>query len=190
MHATKQGSDINGSLTPAIAGLVLLDAQNRVMYHNPEAAKILSFPSQDKKPNRTVDVPPPELLSFLMPAKAGSGPAFYADFKSGKRLYGCRVFVLEHNSGKSAHAITGILLERMTPGAVDISAMAKQFRLTGREQETIGLLTLGLTTKEIAARMNISPNTVKAFFRLVMTKMAVTTRAGIVGKIARLHLLG
>jgi DNA-binding NarL/FixJ family response regulator len=53
-----------------------------------------------------------------------------------------------------------------------------------REQETVELLTLGLTSKEIASRMNISPNTVKAFFRMVMTKMAVTTRAGIVGKIA------
>ena len=191
MHAIKQASDLNGTLTPASAGLVLLDAQNRVVYHNPEAAKILSFPSPDKKkPNRTVDVLPPELLSSVMPAKPGSRPAFSADFKSGKRRYGCRVFVLEHNSGKSAHAMTGILLERMAPETVDIMAVAKQFRLTEREQETVGLLTLGLTTKEIAGRMDISPNTVKAFFRMVMTKMAVSTRAGIVGKIAGIRLLG
>ena len=86
--------------------------------------------------------------------------------------------------------MTGILLERMAPDSVDISAVAKQFRLTQREQETVGLLTLGLTSKEIASRMNISPNTVKAFFRLVMTKMAVSTRSGIVGKIARMEPLG
>jgi len=41
----------------------------------------------------------------------------------------------------------------------------------------------GLTSKEIAARMNISPNTVKAFLRLVMVKMKVSTRSGIAGKI-------
>jgi hypothetical protein len=34
--------------------------------------------------------------------------------------------------------------------------------------------------------MNISPNTVKAFLRLVMTKAGVTTRAGLVGQMAGL----
>jgi DNA-binding CsgD family transcriptional regulator len=34
--------------------------------------------------------------------------------------------------------------------------------------------------------MNVSPNTVKTFFRLVMMKMGVNTRAGIVGKLARM----
>jgi hypothetical protein len=40
----------------------------------------------------------------------------------------------------------------------------------------------GLTTKEIAARIRISPNTVKSFLRSIMLKMGVTTRSGIVGK--------
>jgi DNA-binding CsgD family transcriptional regulator len=31
--------------------------------------------------------------------------------------------------------------------------------------------------------MKISPNTVKAFIRLVMVKMSVSTRSGIIGKI-------
>ena len=41
----------------------------------------------------------------------------------------------------------------------------------------------GLTSKEIAVRMKISPNTVKAFLRLVMVKMKVSTRSGIAGKL-------
>jgi DNA-binding CsgD family transcriptional regulator len=41
----------------------------------------------------------------------------------------------------------------------------------------------GLTSKEIAERMKISPSTVKAFLRLVMVKMSVSTRSGIVGKV-------
>ena len=55
--------------------------------------------------------------------------------------------------------------------------------LTPREQETIQLLMEGLTSKEIAERMKISPSTVKAFLRLVMVKMGVSTRSGIVGKL-------
>jgi DNA-binding CsgD family transcriptional regulator len=61
--------------------------------------------------------------------------------------------------------------------------VSSQFGLTRREQETIQLLLQGLTSKEIAERMGISPNTVKAFLRLVMVKMGVSTRSGIVGKI-------
>jgi len=45
------------------------------------------------------------------------------------------------------------------------------------------LLSEGLTSKEIAVKMNISPNTVKAFLRFIMLKLGVTTRSGILGKI-------
>ena len=172
-------------LTPATAGLVLLDAQNRMVYHNPEAANILVFPGQDGRTNGpVVDVLPRELQAALSKSDSRSrSTSSLADFRSGKRRYKCRVFVLAP-PGRPAQATTAILLERSTPVFRDVSALARQFRLTLREQETVELLTLGLTSKEIASRMNISPNTVKAFFRMVMTKMAVTTRAGIVGKIA------
>ncbi len=60
--------------------------------------------------------------------------------------------------------------------------MAEQFHLTSREREAVEFLSEGLTSKEIAQRMGISPNTVKVFLRLVMIKMGVSTRAGIVAK--------
>ena len=41
----------------------------------------------------------------------------------------------------------------------------------------------GLRSKEIALRMQISPNTVKTFLRLVMLKMGVSTRSGIVRRV-------
>jgi len=47
--------------------------------------------------------------------------------------------------------------------------------------EALEYLIQGLTSKEIAERMHISVNTVKAFLRLIMVKMGVTTRSGIVG---------
>jgi hypothetical protein len=49
----------------------------------------------------------------------------------------------------------------------------------------VEFLLQGLTSKEIANRMNISVNTVKAFLRLIMVKMNVSTRSGIAGKVAR-----
>ncbi len=76
-------------------------------------------------------------------------------------------------------------MERSYSKPAKVSEIAEQFRLTHREKEIVELLTLGLTSKEIATRMNVSPNTVKTYFRLIMGKMAVSTRSGIVGKIAR-----
>ena len=61
--------------------------------------------------------------------------------------------------------------------------LSERFGLTPRERETVKLLLQGLTSKEIAAQMGISSNTVKAFVRLVMIKMGVSTRSGIAGKI-------
>jgi len=86
------------------------------------------------------------------------------------------------NSGAEA-VENAIKIARAHTGRAGVIAFEDAFH--GRT-----LLTLGLTSKEIASRMNISPNTVKAFFRMVMTKMLVSTRSGIVGKIARMTPVG
>jgi DNA-binding CsgD family transcriptional regulator len=74
-----------------------------------------------------------------------------------------------------------LLIER-NPVSGDLFAIAEKFNLTRREYEAVQHLALGMTSKEIAARMGISPNTVKAFLRLAMIKTGVTNRSGIIGK--------
>jgi DNA-binding CsgD family transcriptional regulator len=177
------------ALTSSNAGLILLDAQNRIVYRNNEALRILAY-GQVKA--TTADSLLRILQSLLRLSDSSihgfsSTPFKSAGFKSGRRHYMTRSFALAHRSGRPEDAVTGILLERVAPRSLGISAAAEQYRLTPREQETVEMLTLGLTSKEIASRMKISPNTVKAFFRLVMTKMEVSTRSGIVGKIARMQ---
>lgn len=76
-----------------------------------------------------------------------------------------------------------VLLERRSDHSVKLAETSERFGLTAREQETVANLLEGLTSKEIAQRMNISPNTVKAFLRLTMVKMNVSTRSGIIGRI-------
>ena len=60
---------------------------------------------------------------------------------------------------------------------------SQEFHLTNREQEVLKLLIMGLTNKEMADRMGISANTVKAFVHLVMLKMGTSGRSGIVAKV-------
>jgi DNA-binding CsgD family transcriptional regulator len=61
--------------------------------------------------------------------------------------------------------------------------LVQQFKLTPREREALLLVAEGLTSKEIACRMNISTHTVRAFLHLIMIKLGVSTRSGIVGKV-------
>jgi DNA-binding NarL/FixJ family response regulator len=51
------------------------------------------------------------------------------------------------------------------------------FQLTEREQEILQLLSQGLEYKEIAARINISPNTVKKHSINVYHKLHVNSKA-------------
>jgi len=63
-----------------------------------------------------------------------------------------------------------------------LSQISEQFNLTQREREVLEYLLQGMSSKVIANRMNLSPNTVKAFLRLIMIKTGASSRAAIVGK--------
>jgi DNA-binding CsgD family transcriptional regulator len=100
---------------------------------------------------------------------------------SGKRLYLCRSF--RANALSNSRPLVAVLLERVSAASISLTQVSERFHLTTREQEVLQYLSEGgLTTKEIAMRMGISPNTVKSFLRLIMLKMGVSTRSGIVGK--------
>ncbi len=166
-------------------GLVVVDRSLNLLASNVEAIQILTFPLSAEKI--------PDLQGWLtkrirgsLVDRGSSAPlSFVQQFKSAKRTYHCRSFPLNLN-GKArvpSHAALVLLLERSTNGGVKLAEICGRFGLTGREQATVRLLFEGLTSKEIAARMAISPNTVKAFIRMIMVKVNVFTRSGIIGKI-------
>ena len=79
--------------------------------------------------------------------------------------------------------LIGRHLERNPRGALNLERVARKFRLTRRERETVDLLLQDLNTKQIASRMDISPNTAKVFLRSVMIKVGAENRTGIIGRI-------
>jgi DNA-binding CsgD family transcriptional regulator len=102
-------------------------------------------------------------------------------FKSGRREYLCRAFPLDHESNKgiSDAAAVLVVLQRRVSGCFAMYQLTQQFHLTHREAEVLTLLLQGLSSKEMAGRMRISLNTVKAFIRLVMIKMGASSRSEI-----------
>ncbi len=171
---------------PTRPGLIVVDSSLSVVACNGEALQILTFPDPPDKIRQLdswlANKIRTDLLGRHSPPKCVNG------YRSAKRMYFCRSFPLEVRAhlGNGSGSSTGLLivmLERRSNESAKVNEISERFGLTAREQETVKYLVEGLTSKEIAQRMKISPNTVKAFLRLVMLKMNVSTRSGILGRI-------
>ena len=166
-----------------LPGFVLLDAAKKPIYYNAEALRILSQAAKSETPRAPGGTK--KALRALVQRKFSGNEGGGAEFISGEVHYRCRMFSVFQNCAKATGPATGLLIEASRSKEMRESELAEEFRLSKREEETVSLLTLGLTSKEIALRMGVSPNTIKVFLRLIMTKMAVNTRSGIIGKLLR-----
>ena len=166
------------------AGFLLLNSALQALYVNDEAVRILGYPHVQNHAESVEKLIAQVVQSATLKKQNPHRPATFTRIKSGRRQYTCRLFSvcpLSDNPGQSAMAL---LMERNAI-PVGLMGMAEEFKLTPREYEAVQHLALGLTSKEISARMGVSPNTAKAFLRLVMIKTGVTTRSGIIGKLLK-----
>ena len=163
-------------------GFLLLASDLSPLYVNLEATQILAYPATPQS-IRLLDSFLLRKIRTVLFANGNDGQ-FATEFVSGKRRYLCRAYWLSPPSNNALnHPALAVLLERSSPTSFDASEIAARFHLTPREQETLEYLIEGLTNKEIGHRMNISPNTVKGFLKLVMMKLGVSTRSGVIGKV-------
>jgi len=169
----------------ACPGLLVVDISLKVVASNSEALQILTFPDQPEKIRHLDTWLSNRIRMRLVNGHSPNPPRFVTEFRSAMRTYVCRSFPLSAEAeGRAAvRPVLVIILERKSNQTSSMAELCERFGLTAREQETVQLLLQGLTSKEIGQRMGISPNTVKAFIRLVMVKMKVSTRSGIIGKI-------
>ncbi|MFZ0145197.1 MAG: LuxR C-terminal-related transcriptional regulator [Candidatus Sulfotelmatobacter sp.] len=172
-------------------GLMVVDTSSKVVGSNAEVVQILTFPEHPRNIHNLGAWLAKKVRSSLAQGGSASG---LAKVQSARRTYLWRSFPLDlpenhgshdnHNTGSGQSGkLTIVMMERKSHQSTTIAEIAQRFGLTAREQETVQFLREGFTSKEIAQRMNISPNTVKAFIRLVMVKMGASTRSGIVGMI-------
>jgi DNA-binding NarL/FixJ family response regulator len=97
--------------------------------------------------------------------------------------YVCRSYLVESEDGVLSGRLVALHLERAAMGDLAIQDISAKYRLSEREEETLKGVLMGLSTKEVADQMHISPNTVKAYMRLIMIKLGVTTRWGVIAKV-------
>src|SRR5205809_4388066 len=171
------------------AGFLLLDASLRPLYASEEALAILAYPGVPSKKDLGNSLQS-KIRSLLHTNGNHNGhhngfspSKFLNEIASGKRRYQLRAFSMKSNLGIERAPAIALLLERNPREALNLERVARKFRLTRRERETVDLLLQDLNTKQIASRMDISPNTAKVFLRSVMIKVGAENRTGIIGRI-------
>jgi DNA-binding CsgD family transcriptional regulator len=171
------------AIAPSRSGFLLLDTSLNLIASNPEANQILAYPTNPERIKQLQVFLTDRIRASLVNHQSHAPAVIAKEYQSGKRRYICRRFQVDCNGRSSPQPAIALLLERNATPELAIEQICQQFDLTPRERETVELLVQGLTTKEIAVRLAISPNTVKAFVRIVMVKMGVSTRSGIVGRL-------
>lgn len=178
-----------GPLTKSAAGFILLDCSLNVISFNAQAVQILGYPDNVGKLAGSKPLLAEKIRSSMIAQSCPDEPVFVEEFRSGRRRYFCRAILLDTQGKETFQPSVAALLERGCSGLIPLSKVTERFNLTRREQEVLEYLLQGMRSREIASRMNLSPSTVKAFLRLIMIKMRVSSRSAIIMKILMTEML-
>jgi len=163
-------------------GLIIVGPERNQQACNAEALQILSYPNPPSGETRLGMLLKNTIASLFKQQSGTDADYAMAEFISGRRHYRCTRYVLNVQGLPAAKTVV-TLLERTGSPAVTVQEVCFGLNMSHREREAVGWLARGLTSKEIAQHMGISPNTVKSFLRLVMTKAGVSTRTGLIGRV-------
>ena len=163
-------------------GFVIMDSSLSPISFNSEAVEILDYPNKLATPARS-EALHSKIRSALLSKQSSSHVPFVSEFKSGRRRYFCRAFLVDSVRKQVPCASVAVLLERGPSGAISLPQLTQQYHFTQREAEAVVYVLQGLSSKEIANRMNVSTNTIKTFLRLIMIKTGVSSRSAMIGKI-------
>ena len=171
-----------------LPGLLLFDAQGRLVSSNPIAEQILREGRPDRllqkirKILRNLNKGPSLMKSAgIVPV----GPLSQGSFSSGQSLYGFQVFLLGHPPRRQ-NRLVAVLIQQITSSRFNLPRTQRVFRLSPREVEVVSALQTGMTDKEIASSMGISSETVRGYLKAIRSKMAVSTRTAIINTLMSL----
>jgi DNA-binding CsgD family transcriptional regulator len=174
----------NGSPLLADDGLILMDLSLTPLAFDQGALTIFQYPHHDDcKPCANYSLPE-EIRGVIGDHSPSALSSLNTRVRVGLREYSCRSYLVEADStGFITHPIVALRLQRAHSVSETLDRVAANYHLTEREHETLRGVANGLTSKEMAFRMNISANTVKVFLRYIMIKVGVSTRTELAAKI-------
>ena len=164
-------------------GILILDAKNSLVYANGQALDHFPGLRKGRLPLEVSD------LCRGIRSQAGSptGPqdgaaCLVIDSVSGLP-FSLRAFpIAERRSSKTAGYVM-VLVEKIVDrhfAELDFDGLGRQYGLSKRETEVLGLISKGLSNLEIAGKLFISEYTVKDHIKKILSKMNVGSRSGII----------
>jgi DNA-binding CsgD family transcriptional regulator len=167
---------------PMETGMVLLDPSLRPIAFDQGAAAIFRDETH-RGPALPPFALPREIMEVIRRSKPGDASPAEMRFRLGTREFTCQAYRLQALDDLLEGPVLALYLQRDLPVFDALTAVGAEYRLTDREYEVLKQIAGGLTSKEVAERMKISPNTVKVFLRMIMVKMGVSTRSGVIAKL-------
>ncbi len=177
---------IDNGIVPILAmnepeeGVIITDSQFRILGLDRDAHAILRNLTGYEDSADAMRLPG-HLQGVVSRFEDSEDSFVQANVEIGPTEYDCRVFRVQPLNGLMTGATFTLHLKRTPSMNHSLEKVVELYRLTDRESEILHGISLGLTSKALAKRMNISPNTVNSFLRMIMIKLGVTTRAGMVG---------
>jgi DNA-binding CsgD family transcriptional regulator len=177
--ATKTKRD---SAPVAEAGLVVTDLFLKPLAIDDGAQTILSDLNTKGAPEPFRCIP--EKIAEALKGWTFTGPSgLRVQLQGLTYSYHCRAYLIGPQNSFLVEPMIALHLQRGPSPDGAIKQIATAYNLTEREVDVLKGISVGLTSKEVAAQKKISPNTVKCYTRAIMLKMNVNTRSGIVGKL-------
>jgi DNA-binding CsgD family transcriptional regulator len=171
--------------------LMLIDRDARLLYSSvaPVAGDTASSPVFTQRlvdealveAQRLFKQPQPvaSVVSQLIVNKPGERCAIIV---LGNELFCLRLFALQDAQGERGELYAALVEPISKPRADDagLQKMKGLFRLSKREMDVLDALVCGDTDKEIAAKLDVSVETVRAYLKSIRAKLGARTRTAIV----------
>jgi DNA-binding CsgD family transcriptional regulator len=167
------------------------------VFQNREALEILSYSTYSSEAQKTAPdvsslcskwrrllekkINTPFEVRDVFTEERRSDTYFLEVIRSGQRKYMVKGMVLLGRRSADEQEINYLfLLERICPEKINMPLVARRWSLSQREQDIVRLLFADRGNKEISYLLGLSINTIKTYMKLLMRKLGVSSRAGIV----------
>lgn len=174
---------------PAATGVLVFDLHGQLIGTNPQGESIAKKIFPEKEIIEGFSVLCRWVRGHIKKNKKvyeRSGSPLTPMLSTIRNNYFFRTFLLENktDAGKS-HVL--ILIDSLSASEkFSLETIGRQFHLSRRESDVVGLLLNGYTNKEIANALSISDETVKYYLTAVRRKMEVSNRTQIISRIVSL----
>lgn len=112
-----------------------------------------------------------------------SKPIYLDTIQSFRRKYSVKGAVLQSYYEEKKEKSYIFILQRFVPEDLNLLKIFRKYQLSNREKEIVKLLIHGKGNKQIAYSLGLSQNTIKSYMKLLMRKLGVSNRSGIVAAI-------